>query len=60
MFNTAYVADKFVTECSQADILECTFVLISTEINSDFWTGQLIFQVWILLPFTYTKRTDFP
>ena len=47
-----------VTECSQADILECVLVLISTEINSDFWAGQ--FQVWILRPITYTKRTDFP
>ena len=36
----------------------CAYTCISTEINSDFWAGQ--FQVWILRPITYTKRTDFP
>ena len=36
-------------------------ITYSTEIKSDnFWTRQLIFQLWILLPFTHRKRTDFP
>ena len=37
--------------------------LYSTEIKSDFWTRQLIFQLWILMPFIHRKQTkiqDFP
>ena len=42
---------------SESNVKTITY---STEIKSDFWTRQLIFQLWILLPFTHRKRSDFP
>ena len=35
-------------------------IIYSTEIKFDFWNRQLIFQLWILLPFIHRKHTDFP
>ena len=35
-------------------------IISSVEIKFDFWTLQLIFQLWILMPFIHRKHTDFP
>ena len=35
-------------------------IIYSTEIKLNFWTCQLIFQLWILLPFIHRNHTDFP
>ena len=35
-------------------------IIYSKEIKFDFWTRQLIFQLWILMPFIHRKHTDFP
>ena len=35
-------------------------IIYSTQIKFDFWTPQLTFQLWILLPFIHRNHTDFP
>ena len=35
-------------------------IIYSTGVKFDFWTRQLVFQLWILLPFIHRKHTDFP
>ena len=48
-----------LSNCS-LKVMTVKTITYSTEIKSDFGTRQLIFQLWILLPFTHRKRTDFP
>ena len=57
-FSMTYLKIPLIKQLSSGSSVKTIFY--STEIKFDFWTRQLIFQLWILLPFIHRNHIDFP